>query len=48
MSDQRPETVSLHGGQSPDPEATVGIEHIDDILGDLDQAFAKVDQAVSA
>jgi O-acetylhomoserine (thiol)-lyase len=27
---------------------SVGIEHIDDILGDLDQAFAKVDQAVSA
>jgi O-acetylhomoserine (thiol)-lyase len=27
---------------------SVGIEHIDDILGDLEQAFAKVDQVVSA
>jgi O-acetylhomoserine (thiol)-lyase len=27
---------------------SVGIEHIDDIIGDLDQAFAKVAQAVSA
>lgn len=45
------ETICLHGGAAPEQQAaggitpelvrlSVGIEHIDDILADLDQALA--------
>lgn len=53
MADQtnpawRFETLSVHAGYSPDPTTkavavlSVGIEHIDDLLADLDQALAAV------
>jgi O-acetylhomoserine (thiol)-lyase len=46
------ETICLHGGAAPEQQAddgitpdlvrlSVGIEHIDDILADLDQALAE-------
>jgi cystathionine beta-lyase/cystathionine gamma-synthase len=44
------ETLALQGGQVPDTKGvisdfirlSIGIEHIDDIIADIDQALAKL------
>ena len=39
------ETEAIHVGQEPDPATvrlSVGLEHVDDLIADLDQALAVI------